>query len=450
MGLITSAGIGSGIDVESIIGAILDAERAPKESSLVRNEQRVDSTLSALGQLSSALSSLDDALDGLNETNDFKIRAATSSDDSYLTATASSDASSGSFSIEVSQVAQGSRLESTATYTDTLDTVGSGTLTLTAGSDTFDVTINADDTLEDIRDAINTASDNFGVNVNIINADSGPVFSITSSITGDNNTLTITNNDSSLDDISTGLTTKQSANGAIVTIDDITVTSDSNEFTDAIQDITFTVLKITETDTPITLDVTVDKTAVKKNIESFVSAINEFQTLTQNLGRSNENSVGALAGDITLRLLTQTIVTTLQDSVSGLGSNYNTLNSIGITFDEFGNLNIDDSDLDAVLDSNFDDIADIFASTSGVSISLQDIIGNYTGSDNLIDIREDSLNDQKRQLEKDRLNFDYRMTQLETQLRSKFGAMDSLVAQFNNTGNFLSQQLSNLPGFGDK
>ncbi len=57
MGLITSAGIGSGIDVESIIGAILDAERAPKESSLVRNEQRVDSTLSALGQLSSALSS---------------------------------------------------------------------------------------------------------------------------------------------------------------------------------------------------------------------------------------------------------------------------------------------------------------------------------------------------------------------------------------------------------
>jgi len=40
------------------------------------------------------------------------------------------------------------------------------------------------------------------------------------------------------------------------------------------------------------------------------------------------------------------------------------------------------------------------------------------------------------------------MTQLETQLRSKFGAMDSLVAQFNNTGSFLAQQLANLPGFG--
>ncbi len=128
MGLITSAGVGSGIDIESIIGAILNAERSPKESSLFRNEQRVDSTLSALGQLSSALSTLDDALNELNTLSDFKIRSATSSDDTYLTATATSEASSGSFSIEITTLAQGSRLESAAsTFTDINDTVGFGT-----------------------------------------------------------------------------------------------------------------------------------------------------------------------------------------------------------------------------------------------------------------------------------------------------------------------------------
>jgi len=449
MGLITSAGVGSGIDVESIIGAILNAERAPKESSLLRNEQRVDSTLSALGQLSSALSTLNDALDELNSLSDFKIRTATSSDDTYLTATTTEETSSGSFSIEISTLAQGSRLESTAgIFSDVTDTVGSGTLTLTAGTDTFDVTIAIDDTLEDIRDAINSATENFGVNVNIINAASGPILSYTSSISGDGNTLAITNDNLSLDSISTNLSTEQTANGATATIDGITVNSDTNTFTDVIQDITFTAIRETEVGTPITLNVEIDKDAVKQAVTNFVDAVNEYQTLSQNLGKSGAESTGALAGDITLRLLNQQIISKLQNSVTGITSDFDSLNTLGITFDEFGKLNIDDSDLDAVIDSNFDSIADVFASTNGVSISLQEIIDNYIGSGSLIDIREDSLNDQKRKLETDRLNFDYRMTQLETQLRSKFGAMDSLVAQFNNTGSFLAQQLANLPGFG--
>jgi len=449
MGLITSSGIGSGIDVESIIRALLDAERAPKESSLSRNEHRVDSTLSALGQLTSALSTLNDALEELNSLSDFKIRSATSSDQDFMTATANTDASSGSFEIEITTLAQGSKLETVAsTFSDITDTVGAGILTLSAGTESFEITIAADDSLEDIRNSINSATDNFGVNVNIINAASGPILSYTSSISGDGNTLTVSNNNSSLDSISTNLTTEQSANDATAIIDGITVTSNSNIFTDAIQDISFTALKETEANAPITLDVDIDKSAVKDAVSDFVSAINDYQTLSAQLGKSEENNVGVLAGDITLRLLNQKIVSTLQNTIIGITSDYDTLNSLGITFDEFGQLNIDDNELDSVLNSNFDAIADVFASTNGVSITIQDVIDNYLGSGSLIDIREDSLNNQKRQIEKDRLNFDYRMTQLETQLRSKFGAMDALVAQFNNTGNYLTQQLANLPGFG--
>ncbi len=450
MGLITSAGIGSGIDVETIIGAILDAERVPKESSLARNESRVDTTLSALGQLSSALSTLNDSLDELNTLADFNVRSAVSSDESFLTATASSEASSGSFSIVIDTIAQGSRSESSAgIFTDITDTVGSGTITLTAGTNTFDVDIDALDTLEDIRDAINSKSENFGVNVNIINGVSGPILSFNSSITGDGNSLIITNSDASLDSISTNLTSTQTANDAVAYIDGIEANSDSNTFSNTIQDITFTAVKVTEVSSPITLDVTVDKDAVKESISAFVSAVSDFISLSQNLGRSSENNVGPLAGDVTLRLLNQQMVRKLQDTVSGLSSDYNSLNTLGITFDEFGSLTIDEDDLDSVIDNNFDDIADVFASTNGVSIKLQEVIDNYIGSGNIIDVRETSLNDQKRRLETERLNFDYRMTQLETQLRVKFGAMDSLVAQFNSTSNYLTQQLANLPGFGN-
>ena len=451
MGLITSSGIGSGIDVEAIIGAILNAERAPKESSLTRNEKRVDSTLSALGQLSSALSTLNDALDNLNTLSNFRVRTAVSSNEEFLTATATSEASSGSFSLVVDTLAKGSRLESAANlYTDVTDTVGAGTLTLTAGTGTFDVVIAATDSLEDIRDAINSADDNFGVSVNIVNSTSGPILSISSSVTGDTNTLVITNDNASLDDISTGLSTTQPANSATVTIDGITVTSDTNTFADSIQDLTFTVIQETEIGSPITLDVAIDKDAVKESITAFITAVNDFNSLSQNLGRSSLESTGALAGDVTLRLLNQQMVVILQDSVSGLTSNFDTLNSLGITFDEFGSLNIDETALDTIIDSNFDDIANVFASTSGVSVKIQTLVGNYIGSGNVIDVRETSLNDQKRRIDDDRLNLEYRMTSLETLLRGKFGAMDALVAQFNNTGSFLSQQLANLPGFGSE
>jgi len=448
MGLITSAGVGSGIDVETIIGAILDAERSPKEASLRRNELRVDSTLSALGQLSSALDTLNEALNNLNSLDDFQLRSAISSDEDILSATTNSETSIGNFSIEVNNLARGSRVETTGgTFTDVTDTVGSGTLTFTAGADTFDVTVGAADSLETIRDNINANADNFGVNANIINGATGPILVYTSTITGDTNTLDVTNSNASLDSISTtGMTTTQTALSANATIDGIAVSSETNTFENIIQDLTFTVKQETEVATPVTLAVSIDKEGIKEAINTFVDAINEFQSISQRLGQSSEDSAGQLAGDVTLRLLSQQVVTTLQDAVTGLSGNFTTLNSLGISFDEFGQIQVDDDTLDSVVNSNFDSIGDIFASTDGVSIKLQNLVDNYIGSGSIIDIRETSLNNQKRQLETDRLNFDYRMGQLETQLRSKFGAMDTLVAQFNNTGSFLTQQLSNISG----
>ncbi len=445
MGLITSAGIGSGIDVESIISAILNAERAPKEASLRRNEQRVESTLSAIGQLSSDLSSLNEALNNLNSLSDFQLSSASVSEDDVLTVVTDENTSPGTFTLDNFTLATGSRLESTAgTFTDITDTVGSGTLTFTAGSETFDVAVDGADDLEAIRNAINSADDNFGVTANIINGASGPILVYTSDVTGTGNTLAVTNDDASLDSISTSTTAVITAQSASVDIDGITVTSDTNTFDDAIQDVSFTLLD--DSVSPVTLEIGVDTDGVKEAISAFVDAINAFQTTAQSLGENNENVQGELAGDATLRILTSQLVTTLQDTVTGLTGDYTSLNSIGITFDEFGKLTIDDEVLDNALASDFDAIGNIFATdTEGVSIKIQDLVDNYIGTGGILDIRESSLNDQKRRLENDRINFDFRIAKIETQLREKFGAMDALVAQFSSTASFLSQQLANLP-----
>ena len=446
MGLITSAGVGSGIDIESIIGAILNAERAPKEASLQRNELRVDSTLSAIGQLSSALSSLNDALDNLNTIADFQLAAATVSEQDVLSIITDENTSPGSFTLDNITLASGSRLESLpSTFTDITDTVGQGTLTFTAGSNTFDVTVDSTDDLDSIRDNINANADNFGVTANIINSANGPILVFNSDITGSGNTLVVTNDDASLDSISTSLTTPIPASSASVDIDGITVSSDTNTFSNAIQDVTFTVLS--DSTPSVNLDIAADTEGVKDAIQAFVNAVNAFQTTAQSLGQNSESVQGELAGDATLRILVNQVVTDIQDSVTGLTGDYTSLNSIGVTFDEFGQLTIDEDLLDTVIASDFDVIGDIFATdTEGVSIKLQQLVDNYNGSGGILEIRESSLNDQKRRLEDDRLNFEFRIAQVETQLRAKFGAMDALVASFNSTGAFLSAQLSNLPG----
>lgn len=443
MGLITSAGIGSGIDVESIISAMLKAERAPMESSLNRQENKANTTLSALGTLKSSLSSLTDALENLGSSDKFQINDFVSADEDAISGTASSTASAGTFSILVDTLAQGSELQSGA-FTSSSDTVGSGTLTLTAGSNTFDVTIDAADTLSDIRSKINNASDNFGVNVNLINTGSETYLVFDSEITGAGNTLSVTNDNASLDSISTNLVTNQPAGDATVFVDGIQVTNSTNTFTDTIEDITFTIAE--ETTSAVDVTISKDIETVKENIQSFVDSYNNFISTANNLGKNSELASGDLAGDSTLRMIVSRVRNVIGNSVSGITSGFDTLSSIGIKTLETGDLNFDTVEFDSVSEDAFSDLSELFAGTNGIATQLTDTVEPYTQSNGIINLREQSLNDQLDRIEDKRLNLDYRLEQMELQLRSKFGAMDALVSQFNFTGNYLAQQLAALPG----
>ncbi len=447
MGLITSAGIGSGIDVESIISAILNAEKAPQQSSLNRQEDRASSTLSALGQLKGALSTLSDAIENLNTASKFQVNSFTSANEDAITGSANENAAAGTFSIRVGTLAQGTQLQSAA-FGSSSDTVGSGTLTFTAGANTFDVTIAATDTLEDIRDKINQAGDNFGVNVNLINTGSATYMVVDSDITGSGNTLSVTNNDASLDSISTNLTQNYGAADATVFINNIQVDNATNTFTDAIQDVTFT---ITET-TASAFDVTIsrDTETVKENIQAFVDAYNSFLTTADNLGRSDEFAVGDLAGDSTLRMIVSKIRSVVGSTVSGITSGYDSLSTIGVETLDTGKLTFKTSDFDNIVDDAFSSLSELFAGTNGIATKLFDSIDPFTKFNGIIGLREKSLNDLLDRIEDKQLNLDYRMEQLEIQLRRKFGAMDTLVSQFNFTSSYLTQQLANLPGFGSK
>lgn len=110
---ITSAGVGSGLDLEAIIAATIDAENTPKLARFEKQESAVNLQLTALGQIKSDLSTFEDSVDILKDLTNFEKRTATVTqpDDNgdVISVSAESTATAGSFDIDVKQLAQGSR-----------------------------------------------------------------------------------------------------------------------------------------------------------------------------------------------------------------------------------------------------------------------------------------------------------------------------------------------------
>ena len=212
MPLITSAGIGSGLDLESIISASVDAENVPKMNAFAAKDEALQVELSAIGEVKSALSQLQDTIEKLADPDNFNKRVAnitqpTSDDGDLISVTPTSDITPGDFKIEVVAIAQGSRALSEdglfATNEDVVSASG-GTLSFSAGPDkTFDLTLDAGATLSDLRDAINDSDSNFGVTANIINTGTEAKLVLTSTVTGAGNDLVITNDNAELDNVST-------------------------------------------------------------------------------------------------------------------------------------------------------------------------------------------------------------------------------------------------------
>ncbi len=460
MGSITSAGIGSGLDIESIITALIEAEQVPKSLSLDKREVAVQSTLASLSNLSTALSELDSSIRQINSLSDFQQRNVDVSDEDFLTVSATSTATPSSFDVQVVSVASGTKTKNDFAAVTASDAHGgSGTLTFAAGSDSFTVTIEATDTFNEIRRKINDASDNFGVNVNIINYDGGITFDIESTVTGTGNDLTITASDASLagfDNISAtpadafdGTMTDYGAGAAdaqIIINSGNPIFSDTNTFVNAVQDTTINVLKATTSD--VSVDVSLDKQAVKDSITGFVETLNSFVEIVQGLTSVTDDGVGLLTGDATVRQLESQLRRTLSELSETDSGSVNALADLGISTTQDGKFELDSTVLDAIVNSEFDNVGEFFAADDlGLATRLEDLIGNYIGSNGVLDSREESLQGQLDRIADERAALTLRIEALETRLRAKFGAMDVLVSQFNSTGSYLTQQLENLPGF---
>lgn len=445
---LTSLGVGSGIDLESIVTAFVDAEAVPKEIRLQNKQEKLTLELSGVGSFKSSLASFDSILKKLADAEAFNKQVITVSTEAVEVET-NGFASNGDFSVEVEALATGTRLQS-QTFASSANTVGSGTLTFGAGAESFDVAIGAADDLSTIRDKINEQSENFGVTANIINSDSGSFLVFNSQVTGAANNLTVTTSNTSLDAISTNNTVEQSAQDAVIYVDGNKVTNSSNEFKNVIEDVTITA-KTVNTGTPADISIAQDGENGTSLIKEFVAGFNDLMTNITGLGAPQQ---GRLAFDPNLRQVKQQLTDMVINNVAGLTGGIDSLSDIGIDITKNGTLEISASSssslpsgqdrLTAALENNLTEVGELFASTNGVATKMSESINNYIGTNGTLIVREKALNEQLSGIKDEYEDLEAYLRNYEDTLRKRFTFLDNTVAQFNATSSFLTSALAGL------
>jgi flagellar hook-associated protein 2 len=407
---ISSPGIGSNINVDSIVTQLMTLERQPLKA-LDTKEASFQAQLSAYGSLKGALSSFQSSLAALNSLSRFQARTATSSDTGVATATATSVATAGSFALNVSQLAQSQAIVAAgqASTTAAIGAGGSTTISIQFGTVTGgtlangvytgatftqdgtqssgSVTITAENnSLVGIKDAINNA--NLGVTASIIGDGSATPYRLVlqSAASGANRSMKISvSGDAALSSLlsydpagTQNLTQTLAAQDAAFTVNGLSLTSRTNTVSTALQGVNLTLLKAGTS----TITVGRDTSGIQTAVASFVKAYNDVDATLDQLASFNATTkqAGPLNGDFAVRSIQAQLRGALGGSLGG-GLALSNLSQLGITFQRDGSLALDTTKLQAALDANStEDFAGAFAATGKATDSLVNFLGSTSAS----------------------------------------------------------------------
>lgn len=427
---ITATGVGSGLDIDGLVSQLMAAERAPLDRRLLKRETNITADISALGSLKNSLADFKATLPAANSLSTYQQRNASSSNVA-LGIGATSRAAIGTYSVSIEGLAKAQSVAVRGTFISPASEVGTGTLTFTFGTtgytpdasspvnnqnDTYDsfvakaglasqtVTIsNSDSSLSGVRDAINRA--NIGVSAAVVNDGTGYRLVVSSDSTGAENSFQIAVADAGDSNNTDGNGLSRlafnstvgtdrvyqtvAAEDAAFTVNGLSLTSDKNTVTDALDGLTLSLNE--KTTATATVTVTDNKAGVKSAVTAFVDGYNGFNTAINSLTGFNASTGrgGSLQGDFTARSIKSQLRATVGAAALGAAGTFTRLAEIGITTTNAGALEIDDTKLSAALESNFDDVTAVltrFADSpldSGLSnISFTDTVerGTYAVS----------------------------------------------------------------------
>lgn len=478
VGNLSSAGIGSGLDVASIVSKLMSIERAPL-AALESQATDYNSRLSTMGKLQSQFGALRDKANALVATTLWSSTTATASDSAALKISTASNAVPGNYAVAVNRLAVGQTAISSP-LADTGVALGAGTLTIAlgrygdgspaadfsakAGSSALTLTIgDGDSSLAGLRDKINSA--NAGVLASIVTDATGARLSIRSRETGAENAFRISTTETTDDgSAATGLSSLNfdasaasssmqrttSAANADLTINGIAISSASNTLNNVIDGLTMTLQKTSAT--PVDVTVKSDTTAVRSAVTDFVASFNSLASYlhTQTAYNANNKIGGALQGDQGALGLQRQLRGVINEG-SSASSLWSRLSDIGIVLKTDGTLETTTTKLDNALD-NLGELRKLLATDGGSSGGsgfvrrFKRLADDTLSANGALDTRSSGLRTSLSRNSKSQEAAQKRLDQTEARLRAQYSALDTTMAKLSTTSAYVKQQFSsNLP-----
>lgn len=467
MTTISTLGIGSGLDLSTILDNLSTAEKA--SLTPISNQQTAyTAKLSAYGTLSSALTTFQTANTALNSADLFTATSAASSTTAF-SATTSGSTIAGKYSISVTQLAQAQTLTSgvqTSNTTALGSSDASRTLSIKLADGTSkDITLTSDQTsLTGMRDAINGA--NAGVSASIIKTGDGAYrLSLTASKTGEANavsSVTVTGDDtlqgivgfdSTKTDADNPLDVSVAAQDAELTVNNVAITSSTNTISDALEGITLNLNDVTSGNQTLTItqDTSKASTAISNFVDAYNTLLDQFTSLTKytavDVGSDTQDSSnGALVGDSTLRGIQTQIKSMLTNTASS--STYKTLAQIGITTDPTtGELSLDSDKLKTELTKDPAGVKEMIVGdgkTTGITTKLATNLTSWLSSTGSIQSAKDGVSKTLNNLTEQYNNMNTRINALIARYKTQFTQLDVTMSSLNSTSDYLTQQFDSM------
>ncbi len=454
---IQSSGIGSGLDIASIVSSLTTAQGDAQTKQLTARETDLKAQLSAYGTFRASLEALQAALPTLKDAGKFQGRSVKVSDDTIASANASAKAIPATYTLEVTALAKAANLVSNP-LPSADSTIGTGTLTLALGGASFQLDLDSsNNTLSAIAAAINSNVGNSGINASIITTAQGARLVLNSTKTGALNAITVTQSggDGGLAQLvydplnnNTQLTQAQAPQDAQFTLNGFAATSASNEVTGIVEGVNFTLLKTTALNTPVTLTVGADQEAGASSIGTFVKAYNSLITAVKSLTSYDPDTkvAGTLLGNTSVNSLLAKLRQLLSKSTPSPSGVPTSLTDLGITTNVLGTLDQNDTKLSSALSANLKAVTDLFSGKTGLATQVDEAIKQYTQAGGYIDTVNQGLNKGLRDVNAKKIALQLRLDTYSATLTKQFNAMDAAVSALKSTQSFITQAFASING----
>jgi flagellar hook-associated protein 2 len=465
---VSSPGIGSGLDVNSIVKQLVAIERQP--ITVLQNQANtVQSKLSVYGQLQSKLSALRDASEALSQADTWGQTLGSSSDPASVGVTTSAITHTGSHQVQVTALAAAQSNATASTYASQDALLGEGSLHIQlgswaggsfaakAGSAGVDITIGPGaKTLAQVRDAINAA--NAGVTAAVLADASGARLVLRAAASGESNGFRVGVTDAGGGGLSalaydpdagiSTMTLAMAGTDAQALIDNLPVRSASNTLAGVIDGITLSLTRVTTA--PVQIDAASDQAAIRTKIDAFVSAYNDVNSLlaTQTKYDDASKTAGALQGDSAAWGL-RSQLRNMVGASSGASAMFGRLSDIGFDVKTDGSISLNSSKLSNGL-ANLAEMSSLFSRTDavtpaneGVLTRMRKLTSGMLAFDGALQARTEGLQHRLdlNQTKQDQL--EARVARTEARLRAQYTALDAQMNQLNGLSNYVQQQIAN-------